>query len=76
MVTKLQEMHIGSREEKLNSQQLGFDRDFWAGSPKQSHGDFVLGTREATVDDVRPKPVCDVRHLRWCGDLVAQDIFD
>ena len=32
MVTKLQEIYIGSHEEKLNAEQRGFDRDFWADS--------------------------------------------
>ena len=71
-VTKLQEMYIGSHEEVLNAQRPRFLSWF----SKQSHGDVVPGTRETTVNDVRPKPVCDVRHLRWCGDLVPQDIFE
>ena len=33
MVTKLQQLYIGSHEEKLSAREHGFDRDFWAGSP-------------------------------------------
>ena len=31
MVTKLQQLFIGSYEEKLSAREHGFDRDFWAG---------------------------------------------
>ena len=33
MVTRLQQLYIGSHEEKLSAREHGFDRDFWAGSP-------------------------------------------
>ena len=33
MVTRLQQLYIGSHEEKLTARERGFDRDFWAGSP-------------------------------------------
>ena len=33
MVTRLQQLKIGSHEEKLTAREHGFDRDFWAGSP-------------------------------------------
>ena len=33
MVTRLQQLYIGSNEEKLSAREHGFDRDFWAGSP-------------------------------------------
>ena len=33
MVTRLQQLYIGSHEEKLSVREHGFDRDFWAGSP-------------------------------------------
>ena len=33
MVTRLQQLYIGSHEEKLIAREHGFDRDFWAGSP-------------------------------------------
>ena len=33
MVTRLQQMSIGSHEAKLSAREHGFDRDFWAGSP-------------------------------------------
>ena len=33
MVTRLQQLYIGSHEEKLTAREHGFDRDFWAGSP-------------------------------------------
>ena len=33
MVTRLQQLYIGSQEEKLSAREHGFDRDFWAGSP-------------------------------------------
>ena len=32
-VTNLQQLYIGSHEEKLSAREHGFDRDFWAGSP-------------------------------------------
>ena len=33
MVTRLQQLYVGSHEEKLSAREHGFDRDFWAGSP-------------------------------------------
>ena len=33
MVTRLQQLYIGSHEETLSAREHGFDRDFWAGSP-------------------------------------------
>ena len=33
MVTRLQQLYIGSHEEKLSAREHGFERDFWAGSP-------------------------------------------
>ena len=33
MVTRLQQLYIGSHEEKLSAREHGFDRDFWAVSP-------------------------------------------
>ena len=33
MVTRLQQLYIGSHEEKRSAREHGFDRDFWAGSP-------------------------------------------
>ena len=33
MVTRLQQLYIGSHEEKLSAREHGIDRDFWAGSP-------------------------------------------
>ena len=33
MVTRVQQLYIGSHEEKLSAREHGFDRDFWAGSP-------------------------------------------
>ena len=33
MVTRLQQLFIGSQEEKMSVREHGFDRDFWAGSP-------------------------------------------
>ena len=33
MVTRLQQLYIGSHEEKLSAREHGFDQDFWAGSP-------------------------------------------
>ena len=33
MVTRLQQLYIGTHEEKLSAREHGFDRDFWAGSP-------------------------------------------
>ena len=33
MVTRLQQLFVGSHEEKLTAREHGFDRDFWAGSP-------------------------------------------
>ena len=33
MVTRLQQLYIGSHEEKLSAREHGFDRDFLAGSP-------------------------------------------
>ena len=53
----LQEWYIGSHEEMLNARQHGFDHDFWAGSPNSPMVTLLPGTRETTLDDVRPKPV-------------------
>ena len=33
MVTRLQQLYIENREEKLTAREHGFDRDFWAGTP-------------------------------------------
>ena len=33
MVTRLQQLYIGSHEENLSAREHGFDRDFWAGFP-------------------------------------------
>ena len=75
MVMKLQEMYIGSHEEIFERSTTRIRLRFLGWFSKHSHGDVVPGTRETTVDDVRPKPVCDVAHLRWCGDLVTQDFL-
>ena len=69
MVTRLQQLYIGSHEEQLSAREHGFDRDFWAGSPSD---------RTSKLYRVHVKPrsstVCDVSHSSWCGNLVTQDL--
>ena len=62
MVTRLQQLYIGSHEEKLTAREHGFDRDFWAGSPSDRTTEVVSCARETKIVDVRPATVCDVTH--------------
>ena len=52
MVTRLQQLYVGSHEEKLTAREHGFDRDFWAGSPSDRKNEVVSSAREAKVVDV------------------------
>ena len=73
MVTRLQQLYIGSHEEKLSAREHGFDRDFWAGSPRP-HIEVVSCSRETKIVDVRSATVRDVSHPSWCGNCVTQDL--
>ena len=44
MVMRLQQLYIGSHEEKLSASEHGFDRDFWAGSPSDRKSECIEST--------------------------------
>ena len=57
MVTRLEQLYIGSQEEKLTAREHGFDRDFWAGSPSD---------RTTKLYRVRVKPRSSMFDPRLC----------
>ena len=83
MVTRLQQLYIGSHEEKLSAREHDFDRDFWAGSPSDRTSKLyrVHVKPRSSVFDPR---LCDVSHSRlvWkscharltCGRLGDADL--
>ena len=58
MLTKLQQLKIGSREEKLSAREHGFDRDFWAGFPSD---------RTSKLYRVHVKPRSSMFHPPLCA---------
>ena len=58
MVTRFQQLYIGSYEEKLSAREHGFDRDFWAGSPSD---------RTSKLDRVHVKPRSSMFDPRLCA---------
>ena len=58
MVTKLQQLYIGSHEEKLSAREHGFVPDFWAGSPSD---------RTSKLYRVHVKPRSSMLDPRLCA---------
>ena len=58
MVTRLQQLYIGSHEGKLSAREHGFDRDFWAGFPSD---------RTSKLYRVHVKPRSSMFDLRLCA---------
>ena len=65
MVTRLQQLCIGSHEEKLSAREHGFDRPYI---------EVVPSPRETKIVNVRSAPVCDVSNSSWCGNPVTPDL--
>ena len=58
MVTRLQQLYIGSHEEKLSAREHGFDRVFWAGCPSD---------RTSKLYRVHVKPRSSIFDPRLCA---------
>ena len=58
LVTRLQQLYIGSHEEKLSAREHGFDRDFWAGFPSD---------RTSKLYRVHVKPRSSIFDPRLCA---------
>ena len=66
MVTRLQQLYIGSHEEKLSTREHGFDRDFWAGSPSD---------RTSKLCRVHVKPRSSMFDPRLCATSPFQLVW-
>ena len=75
MTTRLQQLYIGSHEEKLTAREHGFDRDFWAGSPSDRTTKlYRVHVKPTKIVHVRSAIVRDVSRSSWCGNFVTQDL--
>ena len=74
MVTRLQQLYIGSHEEKLCAREHGFDRDFWAGSPSDR-------TSKLYRVHVKPRssmfdlPLCATSPIPVGGEILSRKTY-
>ena len=74
MVTRLQQLYIGSHEEKLSAREHGFDRDFWAGSPSDRTSKLYRVHVKPRSSMFDPRLCATSPHSSWCGNPVTQDV--
>ena len=74
MVTRLQQLYIGSHEEKLSAREHGFRSRFLGWFSEWPYIDVVSIPRETKIINVRFATVRDVSHSSWWRNLVTQDL--